>query len=57
MIPPAIASDDARQQNEASIIRKDTGRGQFADYLPLNEVHGDWTSSTRYTPLNVDSDY
>ncbi|MCF5706291.1 hypothetical protein GIV19_03190 [Pseudomonas syringae] len=57
VIPPAVAADDARQRNEASIIHKDTGRGQFADYLTLNEVYGDWTSSTRHTPLNVDEDY
>ncbi|MEE4094514.1 hypothetical protein V2I59_13310 [Pseudomonas viridiflava] len=57
MIPPAGAAEDTRLKTAGLTADKVNGRGLFADYLTLAEVYGDWISSTRYTPLNIDMDY
>ncbi len=57
VIPPAGAAEDTRLKTAGLAAEKINGRGLFADYLTLAEVYGDWISSTRYTPLNIDMDY
>ncbi|CAM3085436.1 hypothetical protein BZK31_01080 [Pseudomonas floridensis] len=56
VIPPAGAPEEGNPRNTESSAGEN-GRGQFTDCLTLTEVYGDWISSTRYTPLSVDTDY